>query len=92
MIHKHKLIFSTMIVLFVVSSSVNADLELNQVPPLAQLAGEAGGRLDGTSWDSSELEGVVHILMYVDPDKVKVNEHVEEALAKEQYPSEKNDP
>ena len=78
-----------MIVLLVVSSSVNADLELNQVPPLAQLAGEAGGRLDGTSWDSSELEGVVHILMYVDPDKVKVNEHVEEALAKEQYPSEK---
>ena len=89
MIHKHKLIFSTMIVLFVVSSTVNADLQLNQVPPLAQLAGEAGGRLDGTSWDSSELEGIVHILMYVDPDKVKVNEHVEEALAKEQYPSEK---
>ncbi len=26
--------------------------------------------------------------MYVDPDKVKINIHVEEALAKEQYPTE----
>jgi hypothetical protein len=26
--------------------------------------------------------------MYVDPDKIKINEHVEEALAKEHYPSE----
>ena len=78
-----------MIVLFVASSLVKADLELNQVPPLIQLAGDVGGRLDGTSWNSSELQGVVHILMYVDPDKIRVNEHVEEALAKEQYPSEK---
>jgi len=89
MTHKHKLIFSTIIVLFVASSLVKADLELNQVPPLIQLAGDVGGRLDGTSWNSSELQGVVHILMYVDPDKIRVNEHVEEALAKEQYPSEK---
>ena len=77
-----------MIVLFVASSLVNADLELNQAPPLARLAGDVGGRLDGTSWNSSELKGVVHILMYVDPDKIKVNEHVDEALTKEQYPSE----
>ena len=89
MTHKHNLIFSTMIVLFVASSLVKADLELNQVPPLIQLAGDVGGRLDGTSWNSSELQGVVHILMYGDPDKIRVNEHVEEALAKEQYPSEK---
>ncbi len=40
------------------------------------------------AWSRSELKGVVHILMYVDPDKVKINEHVEEALAKEQYPTE----
>jgi len=85
---KHKLIFSTMTVLLVVSSLVNADLELNQAPPLAQLANDVGGRLDGTSWNSSELKGVVHILMYVDPDNIKINEHVEEALVKEQFPSE----
>ena len=62
-----------MMVLFVASSLVKADLELNQVPPLIQLAGDVGGSLDGTSWNSSELKGAIHILMYVDPDKVKVN-------------------
>ena len=79
-----------MTILFAVSSLVKAELELNQAPPLAQLADDVGSRLDGTAWKSNELKGVVHILMYVDPDKIKVNEHVEEALAREQYPSEKN--
>ena len=88
MTHKHKLIFATMTILFALSSLVKAELELNQAPPLAQLADDVGGRLDGTAWNSNELKGVVHILMYVDPDKIKINEHVEEALAKEHYPSE----
>ena len=88
MTHKHKLIFATMTILFALSSLVKAELELNQAPPLVQLAGDVGGRLDGTAWNSNELKGVVHILMYVDPDKIKINEHVEEALAKEHYPSE----
>ena len=86
---RYRLIFPTMFVLFGVSGLVNADLQLDQAPPLAQLAGDLGGRLDGTSWNSSELKGAIHILMYVDPDKVKVNEHVEDALAREQYPTEK---
>ena len=50
-----------MIVRFAANSLVNADLELNQAPPLGRLAGDVGGRLDGTSWNSSELKGVVHI-------------------------------
>ena len=33
-----------MIVLLVASSLVKADLELNQVPPLTQLAGDVGGQ------------------------------------------------
>jgi hypothetical protein len=88
MTHKRKLTFVTMVVLFVASNLVEAGLELNPEPPPVKLIGEVGGRLDGTAWSSSELKGVVHILMYVDPDKVKINEHVEEALAKEQYPTE----
>ena len=88
MTHKRKLTFVTMVVLFVASNLVEAGLEVNQEPPPVKLIGEVGGRLDGTAWSSSELKGVVHILMYVDPDKVKINEHVEEALAKEQYPTE----
>ena len=46
-----------MIVLFFASCLADADLELNQAPPLARLAGDVGGRLDGTSWNSSELKG-----------------------------------
>ena len=88
MTHKRKLTFVTMVILFVASNLVEAGLELNLEPPPVKLIGEVGGRLDGTAWSSSELKGVVHILMYVDPDKVKINEHVEEALAKEQYPTE----
>ena len=89
MAHEYRLIIPIMLVLFVFSDLGYADLELNQTPPLVQLAGIHGGRLDGTSWNSSELKGAIYILMYVDPDKVKVNEHVEDALAREQYPSEK---
>ncbi len=87
MTNKYTLILPTMFALFVVSDLGIADLELGKLPPQVQLAGEHGGRLDGTSWNSSELNGTIHILMYVDPDKVRVNEHVEDALAKEQYPS-----
>ena len=42
MTHKHKLIFATMTILFAVSSLVKAELELNQAPPLAQLADDVG--------------------------------------------------
>ena len=30
-------------------------------PPVAELAGGAGGRVDGTPWSSRELSGVVHL-------------------------------
>ena len=62
-----------------------ADLKIGQAPPLLLLEGKAGGRVDGSAWSSAELTGKVHVLMYVDPDKVKVNSHVEEALASEQF-------
>ena len=58
-------------------------------PPIVELAGDAGGRVDGKPWSSRELTGVVHILMYVDPDEVKTNEHVEKALKDASFPEEK---
>ena len=88
MAYEYRLILPMILVLFAISDLGYADLELNQTPPLVQLAGIHGGRLDGTSWNSSELKGAIYILMYVDPDKIKVNEHVEVALAKEQYPTD----
>ena len=57
MTSKYKLILLTMFAIFVGSDLVDADLELNQAPLLAQLAGDHGGRLDSASWNSSELEG-----------------------------------
>ena len=85
---KYRLITPIISGLLIVSDLSNADLNLNQVPPKIRLSGDHGGRLNGTSWNSSELKGILHILMYVDPDKINVNEHVEDALSKEQYPLE----
>ena len=65
-----------MIILFVVSNLVEAKIELNQASPPSLLVDDARG-LDGGVWFGSELKGVVHILMYVDPSKVKTNDHVE---------------
>lgn len=75
------------LLLFLVLSSpaLLADLKIGQAPPLLLLEGKAGGRVDGSAWSSAELTGKVHVLMYVDPDKVKVNSHVEEALASEKF-------
>ena len=74
-----------LLILVLSSPALLADLKIGQTPPLLLLEGKAGGRVDGSAWSSAELTGKVHVLMYVDPDKVKVNSHVEEALASEQF-------
>lgn len=73
------------LVLFLSAPALLADLKIGEIPPLLLLEGKAGGRVDGSAWSSAELTGKVHVLMYVDPDKVKVNSHVEEALADEEF-------
>ncbi len=57
--------------------------------PLLSLENKKGGRLDGTSWSSAELKGKVFAFFYVDPDKKDLNEHVYEALRKENFSNEK---
>ncbi len=71
--------------LLLLAPALLADLKVGEAPPLLLLEGKAGGRVDGSAWSSAELTGKVHVLMYVDPDKVKVNSHVEEALADEGF-------
>ena len=71
--------------LLLLAPALLADLKIGEAPPLLLLEGKAGGRVDGSAWSSAELTGKVHVLMYVDPDKVKVNSHVEEALADEGF-------
>ncbi len=62
-----------------------AQLNIGETVPTVILDGETGGRVGGGAWNSDSLTGKVHILMYVDPDKVKVNAHVEEALAAQNF-------
>ncbi|EQC48532.1 hypothetical protein M899_1870 [Bacteriovorax sp. BSW11_IV] len=53
--------------------------------PLVTLEKEAGGRLDGSLWSSSELVNKVHVLFYVDPDEKDLNEPLSERLKAENF-------
>ena len=66
-----------------------AGIEMGQVPKEVELKGDLGGRLDGSPWNSIELQGKVHVLFYVDPDERDLNNDTSEALKKEKFPREK---
>lgn len=71
------------------SVPVFGQLKTGAAPAVVDLKGDAGGRLNGTPWSSTELTGKVYTLMYVDPDEKGLNEHVEQALKKENFPRDK---
>jgi len=64
-------------------------LETGKKPSEIKLDGKAGGRLDGTAWSSTELKDKIFVMFYVDPDEKDLNEHVAEAIRKEQFPGDK---
>ena len=64
-------------------------IELGEVPPSVTLREKQGGRLDGTSWSSEELNGKIHVLFYVDPDERDTNNEASDALDREKFPSDK---
>ena len=66
-----------------------AGLQVGQVPEKVELAGDAGGRLDGSPWSSDELKGKVHVLFYVDPDEKDLNNPASEALKEAEFPLDK---
>jgi len=79
-----------LILFFLFSTVLSAELPLGVVPPKILLEGEFGGRLDGTKWSSEELvSGKITILFYVDPDESDLNNHVSEALKAEKFPLDK---
>ena len=43
---------SFIIVFFIISTTIFAELPVGQIPPKIILEGDLGGRLDGTSWSS----------------------------------------
>ena len=65
------------------SLPVGAEIRLGEPLPPVLLEEDGGGQLDGSPWNSSSLTEKLHILMYVDPDEVGVNAHVEDALAQQ---------
>ncbi len=56
-------------------------LNTNETPPQVKIDGKNGGLVSGGAWDSSSLEGKVHVLFYVDPDEKDKNEALGDALA-----------
>ena len=90
MIFRHYFMtFFAAIVSFGSIASAGETLKVGAKPPTIMLTNDDGGRVDGSTWTSSELTGKVHILFYVDPDEKKANETLEKALKKEEFPLEK---
>ena len=68
---------------------VRAELEVGTKPSPVELSGKCGGRLDGTPWSSSEIDGKVYSVYYIDPDEADLNEPLFTALKAEGFPREK---
>jgi len=58
-------------------------LQIDAVAPAVTLEGDTGGKVDGTPWSSSMLQGKVHVMFYVDPDEKDTNNAFSEALSAE---------
>jgi len=65
-----------------------AELRLGESPSVITLTDKEGGRVDGKPWSSTELQGKIHLLFYVDPDHKGDNEALETALNNEKFPEE----
>ena len=68
---------------------LHAELPLGEIPPVLNLDGKLGGRVDGTSWSSSEIKGKVWILFYADPDESELNNEASEAIKAMEFPKDK---
>jgi len=79
----------SLLALMIVPVLASAQISVGKSLPKVDLSGDTGGRLNGTLWSSSEITGKVFTMMYVDPDEKDVNEAVEQALKKENFPRDK---
>ena len=74
--------------LMVLSSLSYGRLPVGKTPPPLTLSDHRGGRLDGNPWNSEELKGKVHVLVYADPDEAELNNKATDALKAKNYPSD----
>jgi predicted transcriptional regulator len=80
--------FIFVLAVFLIHQAAQA-IEPGEIPPKVELKEKLGGRLDGTSWSSEELQGKVYVLFYVDPDEKDTNNEASDALDREKFPSDK---
>ncbi len=64
-------------------------IPVGEKPKTVVMEGEIGGRLDGTKWSSDEMQGVIYMLFYVDPDEKEINDHMSKRLKEEKFPRDK---
>ena len=57
-------------------------IEIGATLPSITLDADKGGRVTGDAWSSSELEGKVHLIFYVDPDESDTNNALSDAVKK----------
>ena len=76
-----KKFFTTLIVTTIAALALN----IGETPPPITLSGENGGAVDGSDWNASMLQGKVHVLFYVDPDKKADNDAFIDALHAKNY-------
>lgn len=75
--------------LLLIPSLSFAQLKVGKPLPEVSISDKQGGLVVGGAWSSNRIKGKVTTLMYVDPDEKTLNEHVEQALKKENFPRDK---
>lgn len=66
-----------------------AELPVGEKPATIELKGKTGGKVDGSAWSSSEIQGKVYVLIHADPDESELNNAATEALKAEDFPKDK---
>jgi len=60
-------------------------IEVGEVPTSVTIEGENGGKIDGSAWHSSMLQGKIYTFFYVDPDKKDLNDPLANALKAQNF-------
>ncbi|MBF0313717.1 MAG: transcriptional regulator [Oligoflexia bacterium] len=66
-----------------------AEVAVGVQPVPITLEKDLGGKVDGSTWSSSDIKGKIYTLVYVDPDMKDLNPKMEEALKQEAFPKDK---
>jgi len=74
-----------LVILLLVGGNLFSTLPIGENPEVITLSDKEGGRVDGTSWSSSELVDKVWVLIYADPDESDLNDAATEALKAKDY-------